>query len=69
MAGLKRKKKMDDFSADEIECTLAARELLRTDEEVDYLRNWAILRRMMEEEAYKDAVLEIVHSMASETSR
>ena len=63
------KKKMDDFSADEIECTLAARELLRTDEEVDYLRNWAILRRMMEEEAYKDAVLEIVHSMASETSR
>eukprot|EP01047_Picozoa_sp_COSAG01_P053514 COSAG01_NODE_5745_length_4062_cov_1.625284_2_plen_473_part_00 len=58
-------KKMDDYSAQQIDCAEAAQELLRTDDQVDYLQNWAILRRMMVENPYKEAVLECVHSAAT----
>ena len=53
-------KKMTDVDADDVEASEAAGELMRTDDGVDYMRNWAILRRMMTDNTYKDAVLRYV---------
>jgi selenide,water dikinase len=51
-----------------VDAPLAAAELLRTDDQVDYLMNWAILRRCMADNSYKESVLAAVQNL-TETVR